>query len=138
MLEVVINWVYYDWQDWWRFNFNKWRWKKSSVYFYDYSDEIWYIINHLNYSELEKLRLSIYNYLHDWVKFERFWEENINWELFTGYKISTWVFSIDDSDFACMLPKIIRRKYFKWDNIKEKYILDWDFINYIRLEWVSM
>lgn len=135
MLKVIINGTYYEWQDYWVFNFKKGRWKYNSVFFFDYSDEIWFIIHSLSDEQLKKLRLAIYNSVHHLVKFTKFVEKNVRWEVFEWYKITSPIIDITDNEFAQIIPdKLIRKKYFVWDNIKERYSLKSDFINYVRLK----
>lgn len=133
MLRIVIQWNYYK-ENKWIFDLNKARWKKEMVYFYDYDEYIGYIIQHMDYSDLQKLRLNLYNAYHKLIKFTSFSEIDNNWNKFEWYKLQSPIIDIDNTDFALLIPnKDIRKRYFVWDNIREKYFLRSDFINYVNL-----
>lgn len=132
MLKVVINWTYYKQE---RKFFNDWnsRMKKNCVFFYDYDDYAKYIIDHMDYSELQKFRLNIYNYYHKLIKFSQFSEYDVNNWIIEWLKISSPIIEVDNTDFANLLPKLdLKRRYFDWDRIREKYTLKSNFINYIQ------
>lgn len=119
----------------------KWSWKKLNsrdkldwVWFYDYSKLIGEILSEMEYSQIQRLRLSIYNEYKHYINFTRCsWVENwIDWSLFIDwYKVSSWIFKIPVSKFAIMLPRKIRNKYFNYDRFYEKYIFKTDFIYYL-------
>lgn len=135
MLKVVINWVYFK-KDTWFSSFNA-RVKKDCVYFYDFDDVVWFVIDQLSYAELQRLRLNIWNQYHKLIKFTEFRESDLNWEIFEGYKIESPVIDIDISDFALLLPNSdLRKKYFVWDSIRERYFFKSDFINYVKFHVV--
>ena len=132
MLRVVIQGSYYKEDR----RYSSWnaRQKKECVYFYDYDDYVGYIIQHMDYSDLQKLRLNIYNKYHKLIKFTPFWEVNVEWEKFEGLKLESPIIDIDNTDFAELIPNSsVRKNYFTWDNIREKYFLKSKFINYINL-----
>lgn len=133
MLRIVIQWVYYK-ENRGIFDLNKGRRKKEMVYFYDYDNYSWYIIQNMSYSDLQKLRLNIFNKYKKLIKFTPFSEMSNNGEKFEWYKLQSPIIDIDNSDFAELIPNYIyRKKYFLRDNIKERYFLKTDFINYVNL-----
>lgn len=133
MLRIVIQWNYYK-ENKWIFDLNSGRWKKEMVYFYDYDNYAWYIIQNMEYSTLQKFRLNIYNYYHKLVKFTPFSEMDNKWNKFEWYKLQSPIIDIDNTDFASLIPdKDYRKRFFTWDNIREKYFLRSDFINYVNL-----
>lgn len=135
MLQVVIDNIYYKGNSW----FNKFnaRLKKNSVYFYDYDDYVKYIIDSLSYSELQQLRLNIYNTYHNYIKFTNFRESDLNWWYFEWVKIHSDIIDIDISEFALLLPnKSLRKKFFVRDDIREKYFLKSRFIQYVKFHVV--
>ena len=132
MLKVVIKWTYYKDSRW--YSSRNARQKKDCVYFYDYDDYAGYIIQHMDYSDLQKLRLNIYNKYHKLIKFTPFGEVNMNWEKFEGLKLESPIIDIDNTDFANLIPSSsVRKNYFTWDSIREKYFLRSNFINYVNL-----
>lgn len=131
MLKIIISWTYYK-ED----RIFSWfgRMKKNYVNFYDYDKYVEYILNQLSYSELWKLRVNIYNHLKKYVNFTRFIECDNSWLKFEWYNLLSPVINMDMDTFAQLLPNYtIRRKYFDWDNVKEKYYLKGAFINWINL-----
>lgn len=135
MLKIVISGSYFK-NDWFFSSFNA-RVKKDMVYFYDYDEVIGYILDRLSYWELQRLRLNIYDAYHDYIKFTNFRESDINWEVFEWVKILSPVIDLDYSDFAELLPnRDIRKKYFEFDKIRERYYLKSDFINYVKFHVV--
>lgn len=132
MLRVVIQGTYYKENHW----YSSWnaRQKKECVYFYEYDDYVGYIIQHMDYSDIQKLRLNIYNKYHKLIKFTKFWEFDNNWRKFEWYDLESPIIEIDNTDFANLIPNSsVRKNYFDWDNIREKYILKSKFINYVQL-----
>lgn len=133
MLKVIINWTYYPENK--RFSSFNARQKKDCVYFYDYDEYVHYIIESLEFSELQKLRLNIFSKYHKYIKFTKCRETNIDWEVFEYYKIQSPILEIDINDFALLLPnKDLRKKFFIWDSIRERYYLKSKFINYIQMQ----
>ena len=129
MLDIVIDWIYYKDGSWFR-KFNA-RLKKDCVYFYDYDKYVGCLIDSLSYSELQKLRLNIYNYVHKYIKFTMFKEDDLNWGFFEGYKIHSDIIELDNHELALLLPNAkLRKKFFDYNDIKEKYYFKWDFINH--------
>ena len=132
MLRVVIHWTYYKEDK--RFSSFNARQKKEMVYFYDYDEYIGYIIQNMSYSDIQKLRLNIYNYYHKFIKFTSFWEVNENWEKFEWYNLESPIIDVDNTEFANLLPNhSLRKNYFDWDSVREKYFLKGKFINYVNL-----
>jgi len=132
MLKIVIQWTYYK-ENKSIFDLDKWRWKKEMVYFYDYDDYSWYIIQNMSYSDLQKLRLNIYNKYHKQIKFTPFNETDNNWNVFEWYKLQSPIIEIDNTDFALLIPNASYRKnYYVRDNVREKYFLKSNFINYVK------
>ena len=131
MLEVVISWTYYKENVY----FSSWnaRQKKECVYFYDYDKYVWYIISQMDYSELQRFRLAIYQKYQKQIKFTPFREVDREWNIFEWYKLQSPNIIIDNTDFASLLPKDIRKRYFHWDNVIERYYMHSDFINYCEL-----
>ena len=130
MLDIVISWVYYKENVY--FSNRNARQKKECVYFYDYDDLVWYIIEHMDYSDLQRFRLSIYQKYQKQVKFTRFIENNNDWETFEGWKLESPIIHIDYNTFAELLPYNYRKKYFIYDKVRESYYLKSNFINYVR------
>lgn len=135
MLQVVIQWRKYN--DKSIFSLDKARRKKEMVWFVDrdkYSD---YVINNMEYSDLQKLRLNIYNKYYKLVKFTPFSESDNNWNVFTWYDLTSPTIEIDNSDFAKLIPnKDYRKRFYIWDSIREKYFFASEFINYINIHVV--
>lgn len=135
MLQVVIQWRKYN--DKSIFSLDKARRKKEMVWFVDrdkYSD---YIINNMEYSDLQKLRLNIYNKYYKLVKFTPFSENDNNWNVFTWYDLTSPIIEIDNTDFAKLLPnRDYRRRFYLWDSIREKYFFKSEFINYLNIHVV--
>lgn len=136
MLRIVIQWNYYK-ENKWIFDLTKGRWKKEMVYFYDYDNLTGYIIQNMEYSDLQKLRLNIYNKYHKLIKFTPFTEMDNNGNKFEWYRLQSPIIEIDNTDFAELIPNALyRKRYFLWDNIREKYYLKWEFINYVKFNVV--
>lgn len=132
MLQIVVNWTYYKWKHS-LFTDPLWRFKKTSVYFYDYDDCVEYILWQMDLSEIEKLKINIYNRYHKLLKFSVFSEYDINEGIFEWYKVSSPIIDIDITDFAELLPNIrLVKTYFEWDSVREKYSYKSDFINYVK------
>lgn len=131
MLRIVIWWTYYKENAW----FSSWnaRQKKECVFFYEYDDYIWYIIQNMEFSELQRLRLKLYQEYQEYIKFTRFTEKSTKWDIFTWYKLQSPIIEVPLNDFACLLDVYTRKRYFEYDNVREKYYLKWDFINYVEL-----
>ena len=130
MLQVVISWTYYKENVY--FSNRNARQKKECVFFYDYDDLVDYIIHHLDYSDLQKFRLAIYQKYQKQIKFTRFIEANNDWDTFEGRNLESPIIDIDYDTFAQLLPYNYRKKYFVYDNVRESYYLRSDFINYVR------
>lgn len=137
MLQVVFSGRWIEENHWFQ-KFNA-RQKKNCVYFYNY-DEYWdYIINHMEYKILERFRLNIYYTYKDYITFKKFWESDIDWNVFTWYDLSSDIINITTDEFAKLIPDSdYRKKFFIWDNIKEKYVLRDSFIYYIQTWWLLM
>ena len=132
MLRIVIQWNYYK-ENKGIFDLTKGRRKKEMVYFYDYDNLMGYIIQNMEYSDLQKLRLNIYNKYHKLIKFTPFTEMDNNGNKFEWYRLQSPIIEIDNTDFAELIPNAMyRKRYFLWDNIREKYYLKWEFINYVK------
>lgn len=132
MFQIVIDNIYYKWSTWLN-KFNA-RLKKNSVYFYDYDNYVKFIIDNLSYSELWKLRLNIYKFCHDKIKFTNFKESDLNGGYFEWVKLHSDIIDIDVSDFALLLPsRDLRKKYFVRDEIRERYFYKSDFIQYVNM-----
>ena len=132
MLEIVISWNYYKENVF----FSVWnaRQKKECVYFYDYDEYIGYIIQHMEFSELQKLRFNIYQKYRDLIKFTPIRECDKDWNIFEGWKLQSPNIRVDTHDFALLIPyKDTRKRYFIWDPVREKYYFKSQFINYVQL-----
>ena len=129
MLRIVISWTYYKENVY--FSSRNARQKKECVYFYDYDDYFAYIIQHLDYSDLQKFRLALYKKYQKLIKFTRFVENDNQWETFEGYHLESPIIDVSWTDVAELLPIAYRKKYFVYDNVREKYFLRSDFINYV-------
>lgn len=135
MLQVIIKWTYY--KDNHRYSSWNARQKKECVFFYDYDEYIDYILKQLSYSELQRLRLNIYNKYRKLIKYTKFGELDKDWKRFEWLKLESPIIEIDNTDFVELLPSYsIRKRFFEFDNIREKYYLRSDFINYIKFGYV--
>lgn len=135
MMQIVIQWRKYN--DKSIFSLDKARWKKEMVWFVDRDKYTDYIIEHMEYSDLQKLRLNIYNKYYKLVKFTPFSEIDNNWNVFTWYDLTSPIIEIDNSDFAKLVPnKDYRKRFYIWDSIREKYFFASEFINYINIHVV--
>lgn len=137
MFQIVISGRWFK-SDWYFKRFNS-RVKKTFVWFYDYDEVVWFIINHLSSSELEKLRLNIYQKYHNQIQFTNFcWYDN-NWGFYEWIELNSPIIDISYSEFAELLPsQKLKKQYFTYDDIREKYIIDSQFINYVKLRCPSM
>ena len=131
MLDIIISWTYYKEN----VRFSSWnaRQKKDCVYFYDYDSYIWYIIQNMDLSELQRLRLKIYQKYKDLIKFTKFWELDRDWNKFEWYKLQSPIIRMSTDDFASLLDFQSRKRYFVYDNIREKYYYKSEFINYVNI-----
>ena len=119
MLYIVIQWTYYKEN----VRFSSWnaRQKKECVYFYDYDEYIGYIIQNMDYSELQRFRLRVYQKYQKQIKFTKFWESDVDWNIFEWYKLQSPIIWIDSSDFALLLDNDTRKRYFVYDTVRERY-----------------
>lgn len=109
------------------------------VFFYDYDDVVKFMIDKLSYSELWRLRINIYNYCHDSIKFTSFWEVDLNWNKYEWYNIDSPVILLSYDEFAKLYPNSsLKNKFYIWDKIKERFVLRSSFIDYVKLECPSM
>ena len=131
MIDIVISWTYYKENVY--FSSRNARQKKECVFFYDYDEYFGYIIQHMDYSDLQRLRFDIYKKYQKLIKFTKFIEDDNNWWKFEGYHLQSPIISIDNTDFAELLPVSYRKKYFTYDPVRERYYLKSDFINYVNL-----
>ena len=131
MLDIVISWNYYKENVY----FSAWnaRQKKECVYFYDYDDYAWYIIQHMDFSELQRFRLHIYQKYQKQIKFTKFIEKNNEWDTFEWYRLQSPIIRVNESELAELLDYTTRKKYFVYDNVREKYYYKSKFINYVQL-----
>lgn len=135
MLQAVVNWTYYKWKNK-MFTDSMWRFKKQSVYFYDYDEYVDHILSQMDISEIERLKINIYNRYHKLIKFNPFSEYDIkNW-IFEGLKVSSPIIEIDNTELAELLPnKSLIKKFFDWDPVREKYTFKSDYVNYVNMKW---
>jgi len=131
MLSIVISWNYYKENVY--FSSRNARQKKECVYFYDYDDYMGYIIQHMDYSDLQRLRFDIYKKYQKQIKFTKFIEQDKDWNKFEWYKLQSPIIEINTTEFAELLPVSYRKRYFVYDNVREKYFLKSDFINYVNI-----
>lgn len=131
MLDIVISWTYYKENVY----FSSWnaRQKKNCVFFYDYDEYIWYIIQSMDYSQLQRLRLNLYQKYQKLIKFTKFVENDVNGWKYEWYHLQSPIIRVDNTDFANCLDSSIRKKFYIRDDLKEKYFLKSDFINYVNL-----
>lgn len=134
MLKIWIKWTYYYEKNW----FSHWnaRQKKQCVGFVDYDEYIWYILNNMEYSDLERLRLRLFNTYKNQIKYTKFWEEDINWNMFKWYKLESPIIEISSEDFFNLLDSKYKKRYCVWDSFRERYYLKSNFINYVNLNVV--
>ena len=132
MIQIVIQWRKYN--DKSIFCLDKARRKKEMVWFVDRDEYSDYVINNMEYSDLQKLRLNIYNKYYKQVKFTPFSETDNNWNVFTWYDLKSPIIEIDNTDFAKLIPnRDYRKRFYMWDSIREKYFFKSEFINYVKL-----
>lgn len=131
MLQIVINWTYYPDNTW----FSSWnaRQKKECVFFYDYDKYIGYIIQNLEFSDLQRLRLKLFQYYKKQIKYTKFWEENINWEVFKGRKLTSPIIEVPSEVFFNLLERKYKKNYLDRDSFRERYFFKSNFINYVNL-----
>ena len=135
MLEIVVNWTYYKGKEK-LFTDSMWKFKKTSVYFYDYDGYIDYILSQMELWDIEKLKINLYNKYHKQIKFSPFSEYDVNNWLFEWLKVSSPIIKVDYTDFVSCLPrKDIIKKFFEWDSVRERYYLKSDYVNYINMKW---
>lgn len=137
MLQIVVNGTYYiEKSIFWRSKIN-WRFKKDCIYFYDYDKYVEFMLNCLSYSELQKLRLNIYNYFHKKITFTYFKEDDLNWGFLEWYNLKSDIIDIDNDLLARLLPSAkLRKKFFDYSDIKEKYNISWLLVNHVNLHVV--
>ena len=132
MIQIVIKGRYYKEKS--IFFLDKARWKKEMVWFVDrdkYSD---YVVENMSFSDLQKLRLNIYNKYYKLIKFTPFSESDVNWNVFTWYDLESPIIEIDNTDFAKLIPNSdYRKRFFMWDSIREKYFYTSKFINFVNM-----
>lgn len=131
MLDIVISWTYYK-ENVYFSNWNA-RQKKECVFFYDYDDFVGYIVQHMDYSELQRLRLRIYQLYQKEIKFTKFIEKNNQWDKLEWYHLQSPIIRVPENDFAELLENKTRKKYFDYDNVRERYYYKSKFINYVVL-----
>lgn len=130
VVQIIIRWKYY--KDKSVFNLDKARRKKEMVWFVDRDKYTDYIVDHMEYSDLQKLRLNMYNANYKLVKFTPFSESDINWNVFDWYDVESPVIELDNTDFAKLIPsRDYRKKFYYRDPVREKYFMRSDFIDYV-------
>ena len=131
MLDIVISWTYYKENVY----FSSWnaRQKKECVFFYDYDDFVWYIIQHMDYSELQKFRLKLYQKYQKLIKFTKFIEKNNEWDKLEWYHLQSPIIRVSEDEFSELLDYWTRKKYFDYDEVRERYYYKSNFINYVVL-----
>lgn len=137
MFKVVINWNYFP--EWKFASYFNARSKINCVFFLDYDDYFKYIIDNMEYSHLQKFRLNIYKYAlsKKLIKFTKFCDCEVPGDVVIWYTVASEPFELDVDDFAKLLPKTKYKKlYFMYDNLRERYFLKSDFINYIQFHVV--
>lgn len=127
----MIKWTYYKDNTW----FSSWnaRQKKECVFFYDYDKYIGYIIQNLDYSDLQRLRLKLFQLYKKQIKYTKFGETNIKWDLLEWYKLESPIIEVSSEDFFNLLERKYKKLYLLWDSFRERYYLKSNFINYVNL-----
>ena len=131
MLDIVISWTYYK-ENVYFSNWNA-RQKKECVYFYDYDNYVGYIVKNMWYSNLQRFRLRCYQKYQKQIKFTKFIENNVEWDKFEGWHLQSPIIRVPENEFAELLDYDIRRKYFDYDSVRERYYYKSKFINYVNL-----
>ena len=131
MLDIVISGTYYK-ENIYFSNWNA-RQKKECVYFYDYDDFVGYIIQHMDFSELQRFRLKVYQTYQKQIKFTKFIESDKDWWKFEWYHLQSPIIRVSEDEFARMLDYNTRKKYFMYDDVRERYYYKSNFINYVVL-----
>lgn len=108
------------------------RWKIDSVWFYDYDILFSKILQDMDYSDINKFKLNIFEHFkHDLscVRVSQF----VDGEIFDWYSIISQDFNVTSNVIALSIPsRKIRDKYFEYDVVKEKYYVKTDFIFYLK------
>ena len=87
----------------------------------------------MDYYELQRFRLRVYQKYQKQIKFTKFWESDVDWNIFEWYKLQSPIIWIDSSDFALLLDNDTRKRYFVYDTVRERYYYKSKFINYVQL-----
>jgi len=107
------------------------RWKINSVWFNDYDLVFQKILNDMDWSEINKFKLNLFNKYKDEIRYLQTTEYR-DWSIYNGYSIPSIDFDVSSNLIALCLPsRSIRNKYFEFDCLRERYFLRSDFIFHI-------
>lgn len=113
----------------WRLN-NQWR--INSVWFYDYDSFFEKFLSDLDWGQILKFKLNLFNWYKSQLSYVRV-SEFINGDVLDWYSIVTHQFDVPSNVIACCCPsRKIRDKYFDFDCLREKYYVKSDFIYYLK------
>lgn len=108
------------------------RGKIDSVWFYDYSLFFDKLLQGMNYNEINKFKLNLF----EWYKHSLSCIkvcQYVNGEVLDWFSIISQDFNIPSHVIACCIPsRRLRDKYFEYDCLREKYYVKTDFIFYLK------
>lgn len=108
------------------------RWKFDSVWFNEYSLFFEKIIQDMNWTEINKFKLNLFNWYKHHLSCVKV-SQIINGSVVDWYSIVSENFNVPSHVIACCIPnRKIRDKYFEYDCLREKYYIKTDFIFYLK------
>lgn len=108
------------------------RWKIESVRFYDYSLFFQKVLQGMNYNDINKFKLNLFQWYKDKLSCVRV-SQFVNGDVLDWYSIISQDFDVSSHIIASCIPsRRIRDKYFEYDCLREKYYVKSDFIFYLK------
>ena len=108
------------------------RGKIDSVWFADYSLFFWKVLQGMNYSDLNKFRLNLFEWYKSLLSCVRV-SQFINGDVLDWYSIISQDFDVSSDIIArCISSRRLRDKYFEYDCLRERYYVKTDFIFYLK------
>ena len=106
--------------------------KIDSVWFYDYSVLFDKILQGMNYHDINKFRLNLFEWYKTQLSCVRV-SQYINGDVIDWYSIISQDFNVPSNVIACCIPsRKLRDQYFEYDCMREKYYIKPDFIYYLK------
>lgn len=106
--------------------------KIDSVWFADYSLFFDKVLQGMNYNDLNKFRLNLFEWYKSLLSCVRV-SQFINGDVQNWYSIISQDFNIPSDVIArCIPSRKLRDQYFEYDCIREKYYVKTDFIFYLK------